>query len=252
MNFPSILSPWSVATILFGHFRSQVSALRFLLLAVPLSLAATAAADVPSKDVPQANHTVYLSFLPKASDLAQDAKINGLTILRIDELPDRVIVSYQYPNGTTATLGYALLGSKPPSAVSPPSSGAAQSTARYTVSDKSPEIVYVERPSTTRVVYYNDPYPYYSSYWAPMTVGFGLGWSTAYYGSYYRPYPYYGYYGGYYRGGHHHGGGYYKGGYHGGGSKPSGGYHSSGGYGRGGSSHGGSRGGSSGGHSRGR
>lgn len=191
-----------------------------------LGLAAVARAEVPSTALPAVDHYVYLRFLPKASELAQDAKINGLTILRIDETADRVIVSYQYPDGHTATLGYALLGSKPPSVVSRPSSVAPPSTARYVVTDRDPEIIYVERPSTTRVIYTD---PWYG-YWAPVTVGFGLGWATSYYS------------GSYYRGGHHyHGGGYYKGGYRGG-------YHG-GGY-RGGY-YGGGRGGSQGGHGRG-
>ena len=38
-----------------------------------------------------------------------DAKRNGLTVLRLDRTSDRVVVSYQYPDGHTATLGYALI-----------------------------------------------------------------------------------------------------------------------------------------------
>src|SRR5688572_2644054 len=89
------------------------SSLRFSVLATVLGLAAPAFAAAPSAVPPAVDHYVYLSFLPKPSELAQDAKINGLTILRIDELSDRVIVSYQYPDGRKATLGYALLDSKP-------------------------------------------------------------------------------------------------------------------------------------------
>jgi hypothetical protein len=156
-----------------------------------------------------------------------------------------VIVSYQYPDGRKATLGYALLDSKPaetgrPVPVASEVRPVAQSTARYVVSDRDPEVIYVA-PTTTRVYYYNDPW---YNYWAPLTVGFGVGWASGYYGSYYRPY--YGYYGG----GHHHHGGYKYGGHHGGYPR-GGGYHSSGGHGRGGggAGHGGgSRGGGGRGH----
>lgn len=191
------------------------STLRLSLLAALFSLAVTAPAEVPSATPPAVDHYVYLSFLPKASELTQDAKTNGLTILRIDELSDRVIVSYQYPDGHTATLGYALLGSKPaqvsrPAPVATEVRPVAQSTARYVVADRDPEVVYVA-PPTTRVYYYNDPW---YNYWAPLTVGFGVGWATSYYGGHYHSH------GGHYHGGYHggHGGGYH-GGYHGGGNR---------------------------------
>ena len=181
---------------------------RLALGASLFAAALTARAEVPSATPPPVDHYVYLRFLPKASELAQDAQMNHLTILRIDETADRVIVSYQYPDGHTATLGYALIGTNtgPSSRRSSASEGG---TARYTVADRDPEVVYVDR-APARVVYYSDPYyPYYYNYWAPLTVGFGLGWATSYYsgGHYY-------YHGG---GGHYHGGGHGGGG-HGGGS----------------------------------
>jgi len=192
------------------------SRLRLSLLATLLGLVVSARAAPPSAAVPAVDHYVYLSFLPSPSELSQDAKANGLTIVRIDELADRVIVSYQYPDGHNATLGYALLDSKPaqasrPAPVAVEERPVAQSTARYVVSDRNPEVIYVA-PPTTRVYYYNDPW--YNA-WAPLTVGFGLGWATSYYGGHYH-YPYYGghSHGGYHGGGGHHGG--HGGGYHGG------------------------------------
>lgn len=189
----------------------SASSLRFFLLAAVLGLAVSARATASSATaVPAVDHYVYLNFLPTPSELTQDAKANGLTILRIDELSDRVIVSYQYADGRNATLGYALLGSKPPQASRPAPVATevrpvAQSTARYVVSDRDPEVVYVA-PPTTRVYYYSDPW---YNYWAPLTVGFGIGWATSYYGGHYH------YSGGHYHGGYH-GGGYHGGGYHGG------------------------------------
>jgi hypothetical protein len=249
MNSHLTIRPWSVVTFTLSRLarsawtsRAKASAkaarLAFLILPSAFLLLSPVRAEVPSATaLPPVDHYVHLSFLPKASELAQDAKMNNLTILRIDELADRVIVSYKYPDGRTATLGYMLLGSEgtaaapqQPAAVT---SSANVSTARYTVAARDPEVIYVSRPTTT--VYYTDPY-YYNA-WAPWTVGFGVGWSSAYYGSYYRPYPYYGYYGG----------GHYHGGHHGG----HGGYHSSGGYGRGGGG-GGHSSGSHGGGGRGR
>lgn len=103
-------------------------------------LGLVAAAHAQAPDLPAVDHYVYLRFLPKASELQQDAQMNRLTILRIDETADRVIVAYQYPDGHTATLGYALLGSTPPP-VSRSSAGTNQSTARYVVSDRDPEII---------------------------------------------------------------------------------------------------------------
>jgi len=194
---------------------AKAGRLAFLILPSAFFLLSPARGAAPA-ELPVVNHYVYLSFLPKASELVQDAKINGLTILRIDELPDRVIVSYQYPDGQTATLGYALLGSKPASNAQrypEPVEGTAGSatpaaTERHVV--REPEVVYVER--SPRVVYYNDPY--YYNYWAPLTVGFGLGWATSYYGGHYY----------YHGGGHYHGHGGHGGGHHGGGHGGHGGH----------------------------
>ena len=181
------------------------------------------AEDSAAPTVPAVDHYVHLRFLPKASELAQDAKRNNLTILRIDELADRVIVSYKYPDGHTATLGYVLLGSNVASAPAPAATASTgsvnASTARYTVAERDPEVVYVSRPTTR--VYYTDPYysPYYNA-WAPFTVGFGVGWATNYYyGGHRHYYPRY----------HHHGG-HYRSGYHGGHRSHHGGH---GGHGRG-------------------
>src|SRR6187551_3126779 len=227
MNSFLTIRPWSVVTSTLFRLKHSVTALprltrsvwtsragasakagrlAFLILPSAFLLLTPVRATTPSTELPAVDHYVHLKFLPKPSELAQDAKMNNLTILRIDELADRVIVSYQYPDGHSATLGYMLLGSEgtaaapqQPAAVT---SSANVSTARYTVAARDPEVIYVSRPTTT--VYYTDPY-YYNA-WAPWTVGFGVGWSSAYYGSYYRPYPYYGYYGGgHYHGGHHGG-----------------------------------------------
>lgn len=121
--------------------------------------------------VPEINHMVYLSFLPETSELMTDAQRNGLTVLRLDKTADKVVVTYKYPDGHTATLGYGLISA----------AGQADRVAslnrepdRTVVVTREPEIIYVDRPYRSRVVY-SDPV---DDFWLPLTVGFGLGWIT--------------------------------------------------------------------------
>jgi hypothetical protein len=140
--------------------------------------------------LPEIDHMVYLSFLPEPAELMKDAEASGLKVLRLDKTADKVVVSYQYPDGHTATLGYALLSSagKGDRVASRPAERTVIST------EREPEIVYVERPYSTRVVYRD----HYDDFWPPLVLGLGLGWATSWHG------------GGHYYGGHHgswHGGG---------------------------------------------
>ena len=140
----------------------------------------------PAAAMPEVDHMVYLSFLPEPADLMADAATNGLSVLRLDRMADKVVVSYRYPDGHTATLGYALLNSV---------KNGERVAARTTVTERTvvaterdPEIVYVDRPYRSRVVYRD----YYDDFWPPLVLGLGLGWATSW-----------------------HGGGHYYGGYHG-------------------------------------
>jgi hypothetical protein len=162
------------------------SVLALLTLAASPAFAADAA--VPATTLPEINHLVYLSELPETADLMASAAANGLTVTRLDRTSDRVVVTYSYPNGQTATLGYALLSS---------AGNADRVAPRRTVTTvtRAPEVVYVERPYATRVVY-NDPY---DNFWLPLTLGVGLGWATSYHGHYH---------GGYH--GHGHGGWHHR------------------------------------------
>jgi len=139
--------------------------------------------------LPAIDHMVYLSFLPEPAELMRDAEIAGLKVLRLDKTADKVVVSYQYPDGHTATLGYGLLSSA--------GNGdrvTTRTSERTVVStERDPEIVYVERPYRSTVVYRD----YYDDFWPPLVLGLGLGWATSWHG-----------------GGHYHGG--YHGGWHGG------------------------------------
>lgn len=165
-----------------------------LFLALGGGLAARAADTATAAQMPEIDHMVYLSFLPDPEDLMADAKKDGLTVLRLDKTADRVVVTYKYPDGHTATLGYGLLGS------ARNSDRVATRTVetdddrtvverRTTVIERDPEVVYVERPYRTRVVYRDA-----DDFWLPLTLGLGIGYIT----------------------GHNsHGHVYYRGGYHG-------------------------------------
>jgi len=141
--------------------------------------------------LPEIDHMVYLSFLPEPAELMKDAEANGLSVLRLDRLADKIVVSYKYPDGHIATLGYALLSSM--------RSGdrvASRTSERTVVStERDPEIVYVERPYSTRVVYRDA----YDDFWPPLILGLGLGWATSWHGGGH-------YYGGFHGGYHGHGG----------------------------------------------
>jgi hypothetical protein len=145
--------------------------------------------------LPAIDHMVYLSFLPEPAELMKDAEAAGLKVLRLDKTSDKVVVSYQYPDGHTATLGYALLSS---AGNGDRVSNRTQVTERVVVStERDPEIVYVERPYRTNVIYRD----YYDDFWPPLVLGLGLGWATSWHGG---GHYYGGYHGGYHGGGHRH------------------------------------------------
>jgi hypothetical protein len=159
-----------------------------ILLAVAV-LGTTTLAQDNSTPVPAAqasaaptviNGFVYVAKLPTPTQLLKDAEAEGLTIGRMDQSADRIVVVYQYPDGRTRTFAYtpaAAQGSAPVVQAAP----LATANATYTVVSAPPP------PPTTTVVYV-DPSPvyystrYYRSYdpawdfWAPLSLGIGLGW----------------------------------------------------------------------------
>lgn len=174
-----------------------------ILALLALSVSSTFAADVPATPaaptaaLPVVDHQVYLSELPASADLMQDAAANGLTITRLDRTSDQVVVTYSYPDGHTATLGYALLasaGNADRVAARPAQATRVVDGRTVTVVSSEPELIYYE-PSYRRTRYvYRDPL---DDFWLPLTLGVGIGWVT---GSH-------GHYGGYYHGGYRgHGG----------------------------------------------
>jgi hypothetical protein len=177
------------------------------LLASVLALSARAETSVPSSslaasNLPAVDHYVYLSELPLGDDLMKDAAANGLTITRLDRTADRVVVTYRYSDGSTGTVGYALLGA---AGVEDRVTYRTSSEPRTVVEERTvirdPEIVYVEPRYRTRY------YDRVDDFWLPLTLGVGIGWATTWHGGHNH----------YYRGGHHssYRGGY-RGGYHGG------------------------------------
>lgn len=157
-------------------------------LALGCGLAARAADDAaaPSASLPEVDHMVYLTFLPEPEDLMADAKANGLTILRLDQTADRVVVTYKYPDGRTATLGYARLDAvrngdrlreRPVQVVE----------RTTTVIERDPEVVYVERrPYRERVIIRDTR----DDFWLPLTIGLGIGYISGHH-SHHHPRPYY-------------------------------------------------------------
>ncbi len=173
-----------------------LSFLALLTLAVSSTFAADPAATfaVPATELPAVNHLVYLSELPASADLMKDAAANGLTVTRLDRTSDRVVVTYGYPDGHTAALGYALLSSASNTdrvASKPGQERRATDERTVTVVSSEPEIIYYEPRYRRTGYYYSDPV---DNFWLPLTLGVGLGWATGYHG----------HHGGYY--GHGHGG----------------------------------------------
>jgi hypothetical protein len=154
--------------------------LSFLALLTLVVASARAQSDEPAVragELPQVDHMVYLSFLPDVSVLKQDAKANGLEILRVDRTADQIIVNYRYPDGHTATLGYSKLSADSDRDVVRPAAPTQRRVVRQVVTPE-PEVVYYEPGYRTRYVY-SDPV---DNFWVPLTLGIGLGWATSWHG----------------------------------------------------------------------
>ena len=152
-----------------------LSFLALLTLAVSSTFAAdpAAASAVPATELPAANHLVYLNELPETADLMKNAAANGLTVARLDRTNDRVVITYSYPDGATATMGYALLSS------ASTADRLAPKARTVTVVSTEPEILYYE-PGYRRTRYvYRDPL---DDFWLPLTLGLGIGWVTNHHG----------------------------------------------------------------------
>jgi hypothetical protein len=166
----------------------NLSLLALLSLAVASAFAAdpVAPAAVPAAQLPVADHLVFLSELPESADLMKSAAANGLTVKRLDRTSDRVVVTYSYPNGQIATMGYALLSSVGNGdwvAPQPAREVRVVDERPVTVVTREPEVIYYEPSySRTRVVYRDRS----DDFWLPLTLGLGIGWVTGHNGHHYH------------------------------------------------------------------
>ena len=162
----------------------NLALLALLSLAVSPAFAAdpVAPGPVPAAQLPVADHLVFLGELPESADLMKSAAANGLTVTRLDRTSDRVVVTYRYANGQTATMGYALLsavGNGDWVAPQPAREVRVVDERPVTVVTREPEIVYYEPGySRTRVVYRDRS----DDFWLPLTLGLGIGWVTGHHG----------------------------------------------------------------------
>ena len=157
-----------------------LSLFALLVLAVSPAYAVEASAPsgaVPAGELPEVSHWVYLSELPESADLLKSAAANGLTVKRLDRTSDKVIVTYAYPDGLVASLGYALLSSASNPdriAVTPGREKRMTDKRTYEVISVEPEVIYEPRYRTRYV--YRDPI---DDFWLPLTLGVGIGWITS-------------------------------------------------------------------------
>ncbi|MBI2814274.1 MAG: hypothetical protein HYX71_08310 [Opitutae bacterium] len=143
--------------------------------------AAAPATTVPAGELPAVSHWVYLGELPESADLLKDAAANGLTVKRLDRTSDKVVITYGYPDGVTASLGYALLSSAhhaDRTAAAPRREKPAAETRVVRVVETEPEVVYEPRYRRVRYIY-RDPI---DDFWLPLTLGVGIGWVTGHHG----------------------------------------------------------------------
>jgi hypothetical protein len=120
------------------------------------------------------NGFVYVAKLPTPTQLLKDAEAEGLTIARMEQGPDRLLVVYQYPNGSSRSFVYTT---SPVSVANAAPLSNQLATATYTVVSPPPGTVVYPQPQT---VYYAPSYVRYYDpawdFWAPLAVGVGLGW----------------------------------------------------------------------------
>lgn len=162
------------------------------------AMSASAAVDLPNplETEPTAfDHVVYLARLPAPAELLKGAKSQGISITRMDQTSDRVVVVYQHSGGRTVTFAYTLLSA----AANYPA------PAVKTTAGEEPKVVYAEPSRVTEVIYTEPRTVYYRpryvryydpawDFWGPLALGIGIGWN----------------------GGHGHGHGWHGGVHHGG------------------------------------
>ena len=139
--------------------------------------AAVASPAAVSPETGAIDHVVYLAQLPTPAALLNGAQAQGITISRMDQTGDRLVVVYEHTGGRTVTFAYTLLSSvasgSTPTVASAPTKPV--STAVYTQEVPATRVVYDEPER----VYYSSRYVRYYDpawdFWAPLTLGVGIG-----------------------------------------------------------------------------
>ncbi len=135
---------------------------------------------------PMVDGLVYVAQLPTPAQLMKEAAAEGITISRLEQTAGRILVTYQYANGTTRIYAYLPLAADGTVPAGTPALVASTTT--------PPAVVYAE---PERVYYYPPRYARYYDpawdFWAPLAIGVGLGWGFGDHGHFH---------GGYHGGGH--------------------------------------------------
>lgn len=138
----------------------------------PTSAPAAAPVATAPQTAPAPNQIIYAPRLPSASELANVAAAQGLTIDQISQTANQVTAIYRSKDGQTNTVAYQLL----------PTAGSATATTTVVVPNPAPTVVYETAP---RVVYYDSYDPFWPRYYYPpvsLHLGFGYyhGWGGGY------------------------------------------------------------------------
>lgn len=188
----SVLRPLSSGYIAFAL---AVIVTLLAALAAPRAFAQEEPAADPDQAAPAENTTalpvvsrlVYLPQLPTAASLQKEAAASGSSIVRLDRTDDSVVVIYKHADGRTENVGYTILS---------PDSTQEEPAVVATPSRPAPEITVVSAPPPTRIIYRESAPVYYETgyydpvdnFWAPLALGFGLGYISHGHGTYYHGY----------------------------------------------------------------
>lgn len=173
-----LLTATAAGTALFGQENSPP----------PIVTSAPPPAAAPAPEPIPVDGLIHVQQLPTTAQLARDADAEGMSITRMDQLADRIVVTYRYASGNQRTFAYTTtLPSDPDSEVAvAPSTPAPAPAPNYTVVYTEPAPVYY----SPRYVRTYDPYYYGPS--VSIGLGFGRGFSTYGHSGYYGRSRYYG------------------------------------------------------------
>lgn len=154
-------------------------------------------APPPSAPAPapmQIDGLIHVQKLPSSAQLMADAEAEGMSVTRMEQLPDRTIVTYRYASGNVRTFAYTTTLPEDPDTATrsvgtdtPPPAP----TSNYAAPAPNYTVIYSE-PAP---VYYAPRYaPAYDPYWPTTSVSIGLGFGRTFGGygrGYYGPSRYY-------------------------------------------------------------